>query len=70
MQSVRISQGWYSRRLGLASVHIDSTPGPVNVIARSRPAETVSDLAFGTADSARAGRATDAPPRWARAISQ
>jgi putative membrane protein len=70
MQSVRITQGWYSRRLGLASVHIDSTPGPVHVIARSRPAETVSELAFVTADSARVGRATDAPLRWARAISQ
>jgi putative membrane protein len=70
MQSVRISQGWYSRRLGLASVHIDSTPGPVHVIARSRPADSVWQLAFDAADSARAARASDGPARWAQAISQ
>lgn len=70
MQSVRISQGWYSRRLGLASVHIDSTPGPVHVIARARPQEDVRGLAFDTADAARIARASDAPARWARALSQ
>ena len=67
MQSVRISQGWWSRLLGLASVHFDSTPGPVRVVARSRAADTVQQLAFAEADLARVARASDGPARWAQA---
>ena len=29
VQSVRLSQGWLQRRLGLATLHLDTTPGPV-----------------------------------------
>jgi len=70
MQSVRITQGWWSRRLDVATLHVDSTPGPVHVVARSRPAATISALAFAEADAARLARASDGPARWARAVSQ
>lgn len=39
VQSVRLSQGPIQRRLGLADVHIDSPPGPVQVRARHRAAD-------------------------------
>jgi putative membrane protein len=38
IQSVRITQGPWQRRLGLADVHTDSPPGPANVRARHRDA--------------------------------
>jgi putative membrane protein len=38
IQSVRITQGPLQRRLGLADVHTDSPPGPVEVRARHRDA--------------------------------
>ncbi len=38
VQSVRLSQGPLQRRLGLADVHLDSPPGPVQVRARHRAA--------------------------------
>ena len=37
LQSVRMRQGPLQRRLGLASVHLDTTPGPVNA-ERGAPA--------------------------------
>ncbi|HSE70178.1 MAG TPA: PH domain-containing protein [Nocardioidaceae bacterium] len=39
VQSLRLSQGPWQRRLGLADVHADSPPGPTLVRARHRPAE-------------------------------
>lgn len=38
IQSVRVTQGPLQRRLGLADVHTDSPPGPVQVHARHRDA--------------------------------
>jgi putative membrane protein len=38
VQSLRISQGPWQRRLGLADVHTDSPPGPTRVRARHRDA--------------------------------
>jgi putative membrane protein len=38
VQSLRLSQGPWQRRLGLADVHVDSPPGPVRVRARHRDA--------------------------------
>lgn len=38
IQSVRVTQGPLQRRLGLADVHTDSPPGPVEVRARHRDA--------------------------------
>ncbi|MEA5153692.1 PH domain-containing protein [Raineyella sp.] len=37
-QSVRITQGLLQRALGVASVHVDTTPGPVHLVARHLPA--------------------------------
>lgn len=39
-QSVRITQGPLQRRLGMASVHIDTTPGPVSFSIPHLPGET------------------------------
>lgn len=38
VQSLRLSQGPVQRRLGLADLHVDSPPGPVDVRARHRRA--------------------------------
>ena len=38
IQSLRVTQGPWQRRLGLADVHVDSPPGPAKVRARHRDA--------------------------------
>ena len=38
VQSLRLHQGPWQRRLGLADLHVDSPPGPVSVVARDRDA--------------------------------
>jgi len=38
VQSLRLHQGPWQRRLGLADLHVDSPPGPVAVVARHRDA--------------------------------
>lgn len=63
-QSVRVTQGPWQRRLRLASVHVDSTPGPVRIEAAHRSAEDGRALADAQADRARAARATSRPDRW------
>jgi putative membrane protein len=65
-QSVRVTQGPWGRALGLASLHVDSTPGPVEVTALHLDAARCRDLAEAQADRARAARAGDAPERWMR----
>lgn len=64
VQSLRISQGPWQRRLGLADLHVDSPPGPVNVRGRHRPAGEVRALLEEEARRARAARVsrTGAPP--------
>ena len=54
-QSVHMTQGPWERALNLASLHVDTTPGPVKVVARhcdvSEVAQTMSDQiqrSFGT----------------------
>jgi len=54
-QSVRVVQGPWQRSLGLASVHVDSTPGPVSIIALHQDAAAARLLAHDQA--ARAGLA-------------
>jgi putative membrane protein len=44
VQSLRIEQGPWQRRLGLADLRVDSPPGPVDVAARHRPAAQVRAL--------------------------
>ncbi|HET6698264.1 MAG TPA: PH domain-containing protein [Nocardioidaceae bacterium] len=41
VQSLRLEQGPWQRRLGLADLRVDSPPGPVAVAARHRPAAQV-----------------------------
>lgn len=56
VQSVRLSQGPWERRLGLASVHADLAPGPVRVVAHHMDLSTARPLADHEADLARAAR--------------
>jgi putative membrane protein len=44
-QSVRVTQGPWQRRLGVASVHVDSTPGPVAITALHQDAPTARAMA-------------------------
>ena len=44
-QSVRVRQGPWQRRLGLASMYVDSVPGPVSVQALHRGAAEARELA-------------------------
>lgn len=44
VQSLRLSQGPWQRRLGLADMHVDSPPGPVRVRARHRDADEARRL--------------------------
>ena len=41
VQSLRVQQGPWQRRFGLADLHVDSPPGPVSVRARHRDASEV-----------------------------
>ncbi|MDN5724669.1 MAG: PH domain-containing protein [Propionibacteriales bacterium] len=56
-QSVRIERGPLQRRLGVATVHIDTTKGPVNWSAPHLSNDVARDFAFGQLDRARAARA-------------
>jgi putative membrane protein len=44
VQSLRLRQGPWQRRLGLADLHVDSPPGPVAVVARHRDASEARQL--------------------------
>ena len=46
IQSIRVRQGPWQRRLGLADVLIDSPPGPVIAKAKHRPAQSARVFAF------------------------
>jgi putative membrane protein len=63
-QSVRVTQGPWQRRLRLASVHVDSTPGPVRITAAQRPADEARRLAEEQISLARSARARARPDRW------
>lgn len=60
-QSVRLTQGPWQRRLGLASVHVDSTPGPVRVKALHRDVASVRELVNAQSDRARLARQLGGP---------
>ena len=64
VQSVRLSQGLLQRRLGLASVHLDTTPGPVQATAAHRAAGEARALVDAEVHRARAARAAAGPDRW------
>lgn len=69
-QSVRVTQGPWERALRLATVHVDSTPGPVTIAALHLNVQDARGLA--DAQAARAGRARtiDTTIRWARPENQ
>jgi putative membrane protein len=64
-QSVRVTQGPWQHSLGLASLHVDSTPGAVKITAHHRDAGEVRRIAQEQADRAAAARAADRSLRWA-----
>lgn len=64
-QSVRLTQGPWERFLDLASVHVDSTPGPVSITGLHLDAVTARAIADEQAVRAGHGRSTDQSIRWA-----
>ena len=64
VQSVRLRQGMVQRRLGLATVHLDTTPGPVTARAAHREARGARALVDAEVERARVSRAAAGPDRW------
>ncbi|PKT67101.1 hypothetical protein CW362_42320 [Streptomyces populi] len=62
-QSVRLTQGPWERRKGLADVHVDAGAGRT-VTARLRDATEAADLLRAQADRSRTGRREAPPDRW------
>ncbi len=63
-QSVRVTQGPWERALGLASVHVDSTPGPVQISGLHRPAAEARAIAEAQLRRAAAARTAAGTQRW------
>ncbi|WP_186814510.1 PH domain-containing protein [Actinotalea fermentans] len=63
-QSLGVEQGPLQRRLGIASVHLHSTPGPVVPVVPHLDAHVAGRLLDDQAARARAARATAVPERW------
>jgi putative membrane protein len=63
-QSVRWTQGPWQRALRLATMWVDSTPGPVRIAALQQDAEQAYVLAAEQAIRAQQARANDPDPRW------
>jgi len=63
-QSVRVTQGPLQRRLRLATVHVDSPPGPVKAVAFHRDSQEARRIADEQAERARTARRLDRPERW------
>ena len=64
-QSVRVTQGPWERALDLASIHVDSTPGPVKISGRHLDALTARNVADEQSVRAEQARAGDHSIRWA-----
>lgn len=64
VQSVRVTQGPWQRWLRLATVHVDSTPGPVHVSALQQDVHLAMRLAESETELARTGRRRDHSTRW------
>lgn len=63
-QSMRITQGPLQRRLGLASMGIDTTKGPVTVVALHRDAGEARAMLDREVELERAARTAAGPDRW------
>ena len=64
VQSARLTQGPLQRRLGLASLHLDTTPGPVRVSAAHRDAREARRILDAEVEQARRARGAARPERW------
>ena len=64
VQSARLTQGALQRRLGLATVHLDTTPGPVQVTAAHRDAREARRILDAEVERARRARGSAPPERW------
>jgi len=64
VQSVRVTQGPWQRRLGLASMHADIVPGPIHVVGAHRDAESAREFALAEAERARLAHLSDTSVRW------
>jgi putative membrane protein len=60
-QSLRLAAGPWQRALGLASVHLDSTPGPVRTRAAHRDAAEARQMLDRQIDRARTARQIGTP---------
>lgn len=63
-QSMRVTQGPLQRRLRLATVHVDSTPGPVRATAAHRDAQEALAMVEAQMARARNARAAAPPEQW------
>lgn len=63
-QSVRWTQGPWERALRLATLHIDTTPGPVAVSGLHLDDDQVLEIAYHQANAAREGRSRDRSIHW------
>jgi putative membrane protein len=61
-QSVRVRQGPLQRRLGLADVRFQTTPGPVDALAKHRPVDELGEWVGGQLERAARGRAMRRAP--------
>jgi putative membrane protein len=64
IQSVRLSVGPWQRALRLATVHVDSTKGPVDVVLRHRDLSEGRRIVDSEVVQAERGRALRMPDRW------
>jgi putative membrane protein len=67
-QSLNLAQGPIQRSLGLASVELQSTPGPVKPIAHHLAVTDALRLMDEQAERARRRRKVQTPEQWAKAI--
>jgi putative membrane protein len=63
-QSVRLKQGPVQRRLALATVYVDTTPGPVDATIRHRPQNQARRILAEQAVRSRLARKADVPQQW------
>jgi putative membrane protein len=63
-QSVHLTQGPWERRLGLASLRVDTAPGPVAVVGLRLDAATARAAVDEASAQARRVRAVAGTPRW------
>lgn len=64
VQSVRLTQGPWERRFGLASVHLDLPPGRIDAVALHFPLSAAHAMVAREVVLARSARADDRSTRW------